>query len=156
MSLPAILNEVLSVTGTYPFPYTRGAAGHARPTRLPGGLAATDRPHHRRRQRRTPGPGRSLLGQAAVVGAGDNIIYADKLLAAANRILHDRLRRPGGGRPGLPPDLRRRPGHYNIFTEAGTSLSAGMVTGSFAVVASAIDYWTELAHRVDAATVDAT
>jgi hypothetical protein len=33
-----------------------------------------------------------------------------------------------------------------VFTEAGTSLSSGVVTGAYALVASALDYWSDLSR----------
>ena len=61
--------------------------------------------------------------------------------------------RPSAGIRGRRPDRRGRrhdrPQLEHVFTEAGTSLSAGIVTGSFAVVASALDYWTDSPNRRD-------
>jgi hypothetical protein len=38
------------------------------------------------------------------------------------------------------------PADHLTFTQVGTSMSDGIVTGSYALVASALDYWTILAH----------
>ena len=36
---------------------------------------------------------------------------------------------------------------FNVFQEGGTSLSSAIVTGSFALVASALDYWDAIAKE---------
>ena len=121
---------------------------------------------HRRRgdgHRRPPAPARRRLdGRHQPAGAA-----VQRRLQPARRPdprvgqpeRHDRLRGPRHRRADLPPDLRRdhlsatgvatTTGQdntdHNAFNDAGTSLSAAEVTGAFALVSSALGYWSNLA-----------
>lgn len=148
MALPAILNEAISVTGSYPFPFT--ATALTPPTDpSPGPLG------------RPPGPvlvtGRTnavVGGNAAVLAAGDTLIFSDKLLFSSNRstttdFTAPEMDLPTFGRTGVTSTGGTTPtatGGHLVFTEAGTSLSSGVVTGAYALVASALDYWSDLSR----------
>ena len=125
--------------------------------RILGG-GAVGHGHRRDRQRHRRRAPTSLPG---LLANADSTQYVDRILGVGQPQRHDRLRRPGDRRPDLPPDLRRdrppRPatGHdhrrgqdntdHNTFNDAGTSLSAAEVTGAFALVSSALSYWSNLA-----------
>lgn len=137
--LPAILNEVVSVTGSYSFPFEIG------PTSSPINPA--------------PGPLSRLLPPATFqtnydptppfdflppIAQNDLTIYSDRLLSAANRSHTTDFAAPA---LGVPTFRRTFVGDENInlvFDEAGTSLSSGMVSGSFALLASALEYYNTL------------
>ena len=196
MSLPAILNEVVSVTGVYPFPFATGPA--ELPTNPPVGVAP-----------RPNGPvlvfGNSVTiggtGGTATTGGGagggtgggtaaggtiisllsaaDFAIYSDRLLGSANRNSQTDYAAPaidvptfrrtftsttattgvgtgaggtgaggtgGGSTTGGSTFTagNQDPNDRNTDQDGGTSLSAGVVTGAFALVSSALTYWTNL------------
>ncbi|MEO6809754.1 MAG: S8 family serine peptidase [Isosphaeraceae bacterium] len=146
MALPAILNEAISVTGSYPFPFT--ATALTPPTDpSPGPLG------------RPPGPllltgltNAVVGGNAATLAAGDIVIFSDKILFSSNRSTTTDFTAPemdlptfgrtGAITTGTTPATST--GGHMVFTEAGTSLSSGVVTGAYALVASALDYWSNL------------
>ncbi len=162
MAFPAVLNEVVSVTGSYPFPYS----GNARSTPNDPGLGIVPRPS---------GPlslfgvggntiGATLnatAGSAAVVAANDAVIFKDKLLVASNRSLTTDYTAPALDIPSWSRTVSGTIGGtvagsvggtggnatfgFNNFQEGGTSLSSAVVTGSFAMVASALDFWGDIA-----------
>lgn len=148
MAVPAVYNEVVSASGVYPFPFVQDAT--TPPTDPSPGVI--------------PRPSGPILlfptqGSATLIGAGnlqtftagDNgTYYADRVIANANRSITTdfmapaidvpTFRRTNAGTNGAPI-----PG-TNTFYASGTSLSAGIVAGSFATVASALDYWTQMAR----------
>jgi hypothetical protein len=154
MSLPAVLNEVISVTGTYPFPYAN-AADASPDDPSPGVLPRPVAPVILVGNDTAAGTGAELLGNAGVVGVGDQLVYKDKLLVAANRGLTTDFAAPAVDIPTFRRTFVGDASVYNVFQEAGTSLSAGVMTGSYAVVASAIDYWSDLAQTPDGVSADA-
>ncbi len=169
MSFPAVLNEVVSVTGTYPFPFLESAATPptdpsvgALPTPLGpallgfglglGGSGSS-----------TGGAGgttTSGAGGAAALTAGNLAIYSDELLAAANRssttdYAAPALDIPTFSRNSVANSLAASTTATGtaagaaltgplVFTDAGTSLATAMVTGSFSLVSSALNYWINL------------
>ncbi|MDB5351133.1 MAG: hypothetical protein JWN86_2380 [Planctomycetota bacterium] len=162
ISFPAVLNEVVSVTGSYPYPYT----GNARTTPNDPGTGILPRP---------PGPlllygtGGTTIGNtisggtAGVVAASDAIVFKDKLLASSNRSVTTDFTAPELDVPTWVRTVNGTIGGtvagsvggtggnatfgFNTFQEGGTSLSSAIVTGSFAMVASALDYWTGIARN---------
>jgi hypothetical protein len=154
MALPAILNEAISVTGTYPFPYNNSS------TTTPNDPSTGVLP-------RPVGPvtivgntanastGAQLTGNLLAVTTGDNIIFKDKLLVASNRNNTTDFAAPAVDVPTFRRTFAGDNNDHNVFEEGGTSLSAGVVAGSIALVASAIDYWSDLARSNDGATADA-
>jgi hypothetical protein len=148
MPLPATLNEVISVTGSYPFPFTAtalsspddpGPGTYPRPL---GPVLVTTF---------ATGTGTDVIGSAAPLTVSDVVIFKDKLLVSSNRSTTTDFTAPELDLPtfrrtlgvaGTAPEPAQ--GH-NVFTQGGTSLSAGVLTGSYAVVASALDYWTKIA-----------
>lgn len=176
MALPAILNEVISVTGTYPFPYTTGVG--TTPNDLPIGVIPDPR-----------GPvlvfGNllTIAGSAADGGGGggtggtdttDNVlafaagdldIYNDRIPGSVNRGVTTDFAAPAID----VPTFRRRfnilledqddttagdPDNHLTFTQVGTSMSTGILAGAYALISSALDYWTELS-QAGGVTVDA-
>jgi hypothetical protein len=181
MALPAILNEVVSVTGSIPFPFATGP--NTPPTNPPigvvprplgpalifgstntgvtiGGTPSTTTGSSggsgssgNRGGTVTAATGGNNLG---VLTAGNFAIYADRILAAANRSITTDY-----AAPALDiPTFRRTfilttagqatgttatdPTDHMTFTQGGTSLSSAIVTGSFALVSSALNYWANL------------
>jgi hypothetical protein len=148
-SLPAVLNEVISVSGVYSFPYEAGP--DTPPTDPPVG--ALPRP---RGPVLVTTPGGTFLGDTLpTLTAPDAVIFQDRLLGAANRTVTTDYVAPA---VNVPTFSRTAVGvtttdvasatatGFMVFQEGGTSLSAGMVTGSYAIVASALNYWSNLAN----------
>ena len=92
----------------------------------------------------------------ATLAAGNTMVFSDRILASANRNVTTDF-----AAPALDiPTFRRKFGlavgetaadvgtidHDSnvVYNAGGTSLSAGIVTGSFALVASALDYWADI------------
>ncbi len=139
-SMPAILNEAISVTGSYPFPF---AAGANTPPTDPG-LGVIPRPI---------GPWTIFDGTTAITNvsdptlvASDALIFKDKILASSNRTATTDYTAPAIDIPTFRRTIAGAGNDYVVFDSAGTSMSSAIVTGSYAVVASAIDYWTKLAQ----------
>lgn len=148
MAIPAVYNEVVSASGVYPFPFTQDAS--TPPTDPSPGVIP-----------RPSGPvllfptqaNATLIaaGNLQTFTAGDNsTFYADRVIANANRSITTDYMAPAID----VPTFRRTTAGANgnsvpgtmTFYASGTSLSAGIVAGSFATVASAIDYWTQMAR----------
>jgi hypothetical protein len=183
ISLPAILNEVISVTGVIPWPYVQTVS--SLPTDVPIGV--TPRPGQpilitagsTATAGTTVGTGGSplstlLLGNtAATGGTGTTVtttatgtfiggipqgLYADRVLAAANRSVTTDFAAPAADIPTFRRTFNLAtittttgttttttdPNDHLTFTEGGTSLSAGIVAGSFALVSSALNYWANM------------
>ena len=170
MGLPAILNEAVSVTGTYPFPLVQNAtstplnnfAGVVPRQTAPfllGGLVTG------LTSGTTTTTAATTTGSSiTALTADDSTIFKDKLLSSANRGVTTDYAAPALDVPTFrrtvlsstatgtstavnsPADL--------VYQQAGTSLSAAITTGSFALVGSALDYWTKLS-QAGGATVDA-
>ena len=146
ISLPAVLNEVISVTGSYSFPFANSATS----TPDDPGSGVYPRPR---------GPvlaisniaaagnsGLQILGNAATVTAADALIFKDKILNSSNRNVVTDFTAPEVNVPTFRRTFAGDGSSYNVFTEGGTSLSSAEVTGSYAVVASALDYWTKISQ----------
>jgi hypothetical protein len=192
ISFPAILNEVISVTGTIPFPYSTGPEGL--PTQPPSGifpgangpLLVTIGPTGIGNITTTGGniangnllsaltAGNSPPGTNVTNGNNFPVLFSDRILAAANRNVTTDF-----GAPAIDiPTFRRLfsvngtttnptngtttvtingqtidPTDHLTFQQGGTSLSAGIVSGAYALVSSALDYWSKL--NVTGVTSDA-
>jgi hypothetical protein len=158
MSLPGVLNEVISVSGTYPFPYiTTARNGPNDPS--PGVAPRPGVPNILANTNPAAGSGSELnldgSNNLDTVVLGDILIFKDKLLAAANRSYTTDFVAPAIDVPTFRRTFVGDDNSFNVFRESGTTLSAGLVTGSYAVVSSALDYWIRMAQAPDAATVDA-
>ena len=141
MSLLATLNEIISVTGVYPFPYV--SDGQSVPNDRTG--LSTNR----------AGVPINVFDDEAgdfvanlidlVAFEPGGAIYADRFLGAVNRSVTTDFAAPA---LDLPTFSRTNPGVVttNVLDQGGTSLSAAVVTGSIALVASALDYWGDLAE----------
>lgn len=146
MALPAVINEVISVSGTFPFPFGTGpTADPTDPTVGPsprpiGPVLVTDQ---------TTG---AIIGPNLIaLTLPDLVIFKDKVLQGANRSLTTDFVAPA---LDIPTFSRTALGVTTVnvggtglmvFQEGGTSLSASIVTGSMALVASALNYWSTLA-----------
>src|SRR5262249_53879578 len=84
MALPAVLNEVVSVTGSYPFPFT-ATQDTAPNAPSPGVLGRPLGPVLVTTQTGVTGTGADILGNAAPLAVGDGVIFKDKLLVSSNR-----------------------------------------------------------------------
>ncbi len=145
-SLPAALNEVISVGGSYSFPY----ASDARSIPTDPSIGALPRPL---------GPVLVTDATGAIVGAdliiltaGDPVIFANRILANTNRsIVTDfvapALNVPTYARTSILTTTTVGGTGLMLFQEGGTSISSAIVTGSFVTVASALDYWVTLANN---------
>ncbi|MDR3662756.1 MAG: S8 family serine peptidase, partial [Mycobacterium sp.] len=166
MSLPAILNEVISVTGTIPFPFT--ALPSTPPTDPPQGVVP-----------RPTGPilvynGNTIGGTSSsttstttttstggnnlnLLTAGNFAIYSDRILASANRSNTTDFAAPALDVPtfrrtfvttGTTTGTTTATDNTDnlVFNQSGTSLSAAEVTGAYALVSSALNYWTQLSQ----------
>jgi hypothetical protein len=194
MSLPAVLNEVVSVTGVIPFPFvqtpstlptdppigvtprppqpvlitagstaTTGTAagttgGSPLSTLLLGNTQATGT---------TGAAGATTTTTGVFIGGIPQNLYADRVLASANRGVTTDYAAPAVDVPtfrrtfnlGLittgtaTTTTTTDPNDHLTFTEGGTSLAAGITTGSFALVSSALNYWSNL--NTNGVTADA-
>lgn len=147
ISLPAVLNEVISVTGSYPFPFT----GTATSSPIDPGTGVVPRP---------VGPvllfgnGTTITGlQNQAIVTPDVVIFKDKILATSNRSVTTDFSAPEIDVPTFGRTFTGDGHVHNVFNLAGTSYSSAVVTGSYALTSSAIDYWTNLAKS--GTTVDA-
>ena len=147
ISLPAVLNEVISVTGSYSFPFANsststpddpGSGVYPRP--LGPVLAISNLGG-------VGNAGLQILGNAATITAADALIFKDKILNSVNRNVVTDFTAPAVNVPTFRRTFAGDGLSYNVFTEGGTSLSAAQVTGSYAVVASALDYWTGISKN---------
>ncbi len=154
MALPGTLNEVVSVTGTYPFPYT-ATATTAPNDPVQGIIPRPAGPVLIFNGGATPlaDPGDDPTLSPAALSASDATLFVDKLLSSANRSVVTDFAAPAIDVPTFRRTAAATGPDNLTFQRGGTSLSAALVTGSFAVTASALDYFTDLAR--DGFTVDA-
>ncbi len=165
MSLPAILNEVVSATGTIPFPYATGPNQTPNPVPVGvvprplgpilvyngntiGGTAGST----------TTGSGTTTTGgnNLALLTAGNFAIYSGRILASSNRSNTTDFAAPAIDVPTFRRTFVKSTTttgttttdntDHNVFNQSGTSLSAGITAGAFALVASALNYWSQLAQ----------
>ncbi len=160
MSLPAVLNEVVSVTGTFPFPFDTGAnvpptnpfLGGLTPflvygnsTNNPTGVTATAGTGTGTTTTTTTGTSlTSGNNSLTTLTAGNLAIYPNTLLASANRGTTTDYAAPAIDVPTFNR-ANTTSGLLNLtFLQGGTSMSAGIVGGAFDLVSSALDWWTKL------------
>ena len=186
MSLPAALNEVISVTGVIPFPCVDTPAttpndppigvtpSPGQPILITAGSTATTGTTV---SSTTSGPLSTLLlgntqptpstgtGPTTTATATGTFIdgipqglYADRILASANRSATTDFAAPAVDIPTFRRTFNLAttttttaatatttdPLDHLTFDEGGTSLAAGIVAGSYALVSSALNYWTAL------------
>jgi hypothetical protein len=188
MSLPATLNEVISVTGVIPFPFVDTPA--TKPTDPPIGVTPTPQQPILITAGSTATTGTAagstggtplsslLLGNTqpsgTTTGAGAGAttatgtfiggipqgLYVDRILASANRSVTTDFAAPAVDIPTFRRTFNLAtttttttatatttdPLDHLTFTQGGTSLAAGIVSGSYALVSSALNYWTNLNH----------
>ena len=193
MSLPAVLNEVISVTGVISFPYDQNATSTpvdqvngVIPNPLGpillfgssltlGGTATVNTGSGATGGAGGAGSGGNGFGggsggaaivpnavtngfnaNAALLLKGDFVQYANRINAAANRSDTTDFAAPDVNVPtfrrtftlptGTTNTTAGSPTDHNTFTQVGTSMSAAIVTGSYALVSSALNYWITLAQ----------
>ena len=142
ISMPAILNEVVSVTGPIPFPYSFDAVS-----------LSTD---PRSGSTRSPSAQRSCSSSSINLGRNDPTFAGPGDPGRRQHHVlqrpgprrgepqrHHRLRRPGDRHPHVPTQVRPVVGQTAadlgtidaasniVYDQGGTSMSAGIVTGSF-------------------------
>ena len=173
IAFPAILNDVVSVTGSYSYPFSTGPAetpantnpnqpigiagqqygpvlvfGNA--TTLGGGAVTTG-------NTATGATASALTSLPALLANADFTQYADRILGSANRNVTTDYAAPAIDVPTFRRTIApttstttttatvgQDPTDHNAFNDAGTSLSAAEVTGAFALVSSALSYWSNL------------
>ncbi len=152
MAMPAVLNEVVSVGMTSPMPFyltpnsdpTDPNVGPAPRSFLPIQFRTT-----------TTGGGTTTgvgYGQVATMTNGQPFLYADDMLYSSNASITTDYVAPGVDVPTFSQTTGTNTDPLR-FDIAGTSMSAGVTAGSFALVTSAVNYWTNLARA--GATSDA-
>jgi hypothetical protein len=149
MALPAILNEAISVTGVSPLPFSLSASSSPLDTTSdvyprPLGPVLVFGP-----QNGVTGTGTDVLGPAGALTAGQTL-FADRILSSVNRSSTTDYAAPAFDIPTWRRTLAVSAAApvsalHNVFTEGGTSLSSAIVTGSIAMTASALSYWSNLA-----------
>lgn len=178
ISLPAILNEVVSVTGSYSYPFQTGPL--MTPNSPPAGVAndqllgvpvlvfgGTISPVGTGSGTTTGGGTTATTANlATVMIAPDLTAYTDRILGSVNRNITTDYAAPAldvptfrrnliastastggtGGTGGTTTTTTTTLGQFNhmTFTDAGTSLSSAQVAGAFALVSSALNYWSNL------------
>jgi hypothetical protein len=173
MSLPAVLDEVISVTGVYSFPYdqtpnspptdqpttVQGEIYQGGPLLLLGTSSSLGGTASSGSSGSTGGTttATGYLGNAQLLTAADRVIYANRILGAANRSDATDFSAPAINVPtfrrqfivtssttttGTASTNSTNPLAFNVV---GTSMSDAIVTGSYALVSSALSYWTTLA-----------
>jgi len=205
MSLPAVLNEVISVTGTYPFLYTAaantpptdpaqtvlgrfrgpvlvfgnnstsiggigdsGLTGNGNGTATGTGTATGGNTTggNTTGANGTTGAGSNNLalltaaesgggsiggggtgnggGGAGGAGGGPLITFSDRLLGSANRNATTDFAAPALDAPTFRRTFVGDGFDPNVFLQGGTSISSAIVTGSYALVSSALEYWSNI------------
>ena len=171
MSLPAVLNEVISVTGVISFPYDQNATSTPvdqvdgvipnplGPILLFGNsLTIGGTSSASSTTGGTGGGGTTATGfnaNAQLLAAGDFTLYANRIAAGVNRSDTTDFAAPAFNVPtfrrtftvptGTTSTTAGSPTDHLTFTQVGTSMSASIVTGAYALVSSALNYWTALA-----------
>lgn len=148
MSIPAVLNEVVSTGMTSAMPI------YLTPNTDP--LDPNVGPYPRAFvpiQFRTSGTNTGIgTGDVATMTNGNPFLYADDILFSSNSSITTDYMAPG---VDVPTYAQTSSAGNNplVFDQAGTSMSTAVTTGSFAVVSSALNYWVGLSRS--GATSDA-
>ena len=146
MALPAILDAVVSVTGSSPLPFSENASTpptdpatgvYPRPLGPVLVFGANNG---------ATGTGTDVLAPAGLVTAGDILLFEGKILDSSNRSSTTDYAAPAIDLPTFGETFAGDLGANNVFTQGGTSLASAVVTGSFALTASALSYWSTLAQ----------
>src|SRR5690606_25591426 len=77
------------------------------------------------------------------IALNDLTIYSDRLLSAANRSAKTDFAAPAIGVPTFRRTFVGDNNQHLVTEDVGTSLSSGFVSGSFALLASALDYYSK-------------
>jgi hypothetical protein len=152
MAMPAVLNEVVSVGMTSPMPfYLTPNSDPTDPNVGPNPRAFL--PIQFRTTSTTGGTTTGVgYGQVATMTNGQPFLYSDDMLYSSNASITTDYVAPGVDVPTFNQTTGSNTDPLK-FDIAGTSMSAGLTAGSFALVGSAVNYWTNLARA--GATSDA-
>ncbi len=202
ISLPAVINEVISVTGVYSFPFINTPS--TSPIDTPSGvipqpagpillfgnnLTITSGSGSSGGTGGTGNTGTNATSNVQLLASGDINIWADRIPGAVNRSVGTDFAAPafnvptfarpfaptltnsattggtggtGGGAGGTGGTGGTGTGTTTgvisnplTFNQVGTSMSAAITTGAYALVSSALNYWTGLAHSPNGYTADA-
>ncbi len=175
IALPAVLDEVISVTGVYSFPYDQTPASP--PTDqvngvLPdplgpilllgnsltiGGTASSSTGGTGGAGGGAGTTGGGFNANAQLLAAGDKEIYANRIVGAANRSNATDFAAPALNVPTFRRQFLNTTSsttttgttstvtNHLTFTQVGTSMAEAIVTGAYSLVSSALNYWTNLA-----------
>ncbi len=155
ISLPSVLNEVVSVTGTLPFPFTTSPTSVPTDPRI-GFPGTRFDPVLIFGRTRDIGGTDTTLANLATLTNGNTVVFSDRIVASANRNITTDFAAPALDIPTFRQLFALATGQTAaglgtidldsniVYNAGGTSLSAGIVTGSFALVASALDYWADI------------
>jgi hypothetical protein len=173
---------VISVTGVYPFPFTESPS--TIPTDPPtsvipqqlgpvlvfgnaltiGGTASTSTtPTTTATTSNTAGVSANVITYTAA----DTLMYANRITGAANRSAATDFAAPAIDVPtfrrtfslvntttGTSTSAAGDPNDHLTFSQVGTSMSSAIVTGAYALVSSALNYWISL-NQANGVTSDA-
>ncbi len=179
ISLPAIINEVISVTGVYSFPFI--ATPSTSPIDTPTGVIpnpagpillfgnnltiTTSSSATSSSSGSSGGTGTTATSNVTLLAEGDINIWADRIPGAVNRNATTDFAAPAFNVPTFSRSFAPTPTNSSgssssssgsgtttgvvsnplTFDQVGTSVSSAIVTGSYALISSALNYWTGLA-----------
>jgi hypothetical protein len=186
MSLPAVIDQVISVSGVYSFPYT--LTPQSTPVDEISNIQSVDGPDYpppvlfwgnnldpfgsasASASGSSGGSSGSSTGTSGVplgtdvklLSSGDYLVYANEISASVNRSDTTDFTAPafnvptfrrifstslisGGSSSSSSSSGAGTSTDHLTYSAVGTSLSAAIVTGSYALVSSALNYWTALA-----------
>ncbi len=84
-------------------------------------------------------------GTGTTTTAGAPILtFSDRILGSVNRNATTDFAAPALDAPTFRRTFAGDGFDNNVFEEGGTSVSSAIVTGSYALVSSALDYWNQI------------
>lgn len=143
MSMPAVLNEVVSAGMTTAMPmYLTPNTEPTDPTVGPYPRAWIPIQFRTATTTTTAGIG---TGQVATMTNANPNLYSDDILYSSNSSITTDYMAPG---VDVPTFAQTVGGTNNpmVFDQAGTSMSTAVTTGSFAIVSSALNYWVGMSR----------
>ena len=148
MSMPAVLNEVVSVGMTTPLPFY--LTPNTEPT--DPDVGPNTRAFIPIQFRDPAGTGTGIgTGEVFTMTDGQFNLYGDDILYSSNSSITLDYMAPGIDVPTFAQTTTGT--NPLVFDQAGTSMSTAVAQGSFAIVSSAINYWVNLNRA--GATADA-
>jgi hypothetical protein len=148
MSMPAVLNEVVSVGMTSPLPFY--LTPNTEPT--DPDVGPNTRAFIPIQFRGTDGTDGGIgTGEVLTMTTGQANLYGDDILFSSNASITLDYMAPGIDVPTFAQTSTAN--NPLVFDQAGTSMSTAVAQGSFAIVSSAINYWVNM--NKNGATSDA-